>query len=151
MVSRIGGAMNTRTVKSLVIAAILATAALNAACSGAPGEQGLRDSFAQQLGANKFVKDFQRNGDDMTFVAPGPEGGTAKWRVHLDSAVVEPNQDKSNPSPYKGTIKSSWFADDKKIEAGARQSNLPFELNSNGLSQDCFAFWDQAGKKWGWE
>jgi hypothetical protein len=143
--------MNSQTVRSLVIAAVLATAALNAACSGAPGEQGLRDSFAQQLGANKFVKDFQRSGDDMTFVGPGPEGGTAKWRVHLDSAVVEPNQDKSNPSPYKGTIKSSWFADDKKIEAGARQSNLPFELNSNGLSQDCFAFWDQAGKKWGWE
>jgi hypothetical protein len=143
--------MNSQTVRSLVIAAVLATAALNAACSGAPGEQGLRDSFAQQLGANKFVKDFQRNGDNITFVGPGPEGGTAKWRVHLDSAVVEPNQDKSNPSPYKGTIKSSWFADDKKIEAGARQSNLPFELNSNGLSQDCFAFWDQAGKKWGWE
>jgi hypothetical protein len=144
--------MNSQTVRSLVIAAVVATAALNAACSGAPGEQGLRDSFAQQLGANKFVKDFQRNGDDITFVGPGPEGGTAKWRVHLDSSVVEPNEDKkSNPSAYKGTIKSSWFADDKKVEAGARQSNLPFELNSNGLSQDCFAFWDQAGKKWGWE
>jgi hypothetical protein len=151
MVSRIGGAMNSQTVRSLVIAAVVATAAVNAACSGVPGEQGLRDSFAQQLGANKFVKDFQRNGDDMTFVGPGPEGGTAKWRVHLDSAVVEPNQDKSNPSPYKGTVKSSWYADDKKIEPGARQSNLPFELNSNGLSQECFAYWDQAGKKWGWE
>jgi len=151
MVSRIGGAMNSQTVRSLVIAAVVATAALNAACSGAPGEQGLRDSFAQQLGANKFVKEFQRNGDDMTFVGPGPEGGTAKWRVHLDSAVVEPNQDKSNPSPYKGTIKSSWYADGQKIEASARESRLPLELISNELSQDCWAFWDPAAKKWGWE
>ena len=143
--------MNSQAVKSLVIAAVLATAALNAACNGAPKEQGLRDSFAQQLGANKFVKEFTRNGDEMTFVGPGPEGGTAKWRVHIDSGVVEPNADKANPSPYKGTIKSSWFADGRKVEAGVRQSNLPFELNANGLSQDCFAFWDQAGKKWSWE
>ena len=148
MVSRIGGAMNARTVKSLVIAAVLATAALNAACSGAPGEPGLRDSFAQQLGANKFVKDFQRNGDDMTFVAPGPEGGTAKWRVHIDSGVIEPNEDEK--MPYKGTIHSSWYADGQKIEASARESRLPYELTTNGLSQDPWAFWDPAAKKWDW-
>jgi hypothetical protein len=137
--------------KSLLTAGLLAFAALGAACSRAPGEQGLRDSFAQQLGANKFVKEFQRNDDDMTFVGPGPEGGTAKWRVHIDSAVVEPNTDKSNPSPYKGTIHSSWYADDQKIEASARESHLPFELTANGLSQDPWAFWDPAAKNWGWE
>jgi hypothetical protein len=135
--------------KSLVTFVLLATAALTAACSSAPSEQGLRDSFAQQLGANKFVKDFQRNGDEMTFVGPGPEGGTAKWRVHLDSAVVTPNDDQKNP--YKGTIKSSWFADGQKVEPNTRQSNLPLELNANGLSQDCYAVWDPVGKKWGWE
>ena len=109
-------------------------------------------SFAQQLGANKFVKEFQRNGDDMTFVGPGAEGGTAKWRVHIDSAVVEPNADKkSNPSPYKGTIHSSGYADGQKIQASASDSHLPIELISNELSQDCWAFWDEAGKKWGWE
>ena len=52
-VARSGG-----TLKSLLTAGLLAFAALGAACSGAPGEQGLRDSFAQQLGANKFVKEF---------------------------------------------------------------------------------------------
>ena len=80
---------------------------------------------------------------------PGPEGGTAKWRVHIDSAVVEPNQDQKNP--YKGTIKSSWFADGQKIEANPVRPTLPFELMSNELSQDCWALWDPAGKKWGWE
>ena len=141
--------MKSLKVKSIVTSILLTVAALAAACSGAPPEQGLRDSFAQQLGANKFVKEFQRNGDEMTFVGPGPEGGTTKWRVHIDSAVVEPNDDQK--SPYKGTIRSSWFADGQKIEPNARQSNLPFELNSNGLSQDCFAVWDPTGKKWGWE
>jgi hypothetical protein len=148
MVSRIGGSMRSLTVKSLT-AFVLIAAAFAAACSSAPPEQGLRDSFAQQLGANKFVKDFQRNGDEMTFTGPGPEGGTAKWRVHIDSAVVEPNEDQKNP--YKGTIKSSWFADGQKIEPRATQSNLPYELTANGIAQECYALWDPAGRKWGWE
>ncbi len=135
----------------VLIAGLIAFAALGAACSGAPPEQGLRDSFAEQLAANRFVKEYQRNGDDMTFVGPGPEGGTAKWRVHIDSGVVEPNDDKTNPSPYKGTIHSSWFADGQKIQPRAADSNLPYELTSNGLSQDPWAFWDPAAKKWGWE
>jgi hypothetical protein len=141
--------MNSQTVRSLVVAAVLATAALNASCSSAPGEPGLRDSFAQRLSENRFVKEFQRNGDEMTFVGPGPEGGTAKWRVHIDSAVIEPNPDEKQP--YKGTIHSSWYADGQKIAAGARQSNLPFELTSNDLAQDPWAFWDPTGKKWSWE
>ena len=141
--------MTSLRLKSLVTGVLLTVAALAAACSSAPPEQGLRDSFAQQLGANKFVKDFQRSGDEMTFVGPGPEGGTAKWRVHIDSAVVAPNEDQKNP--YKGTIKSSWFADGQKIEANPSKPTLPFELMSNELSQDCWALWDPAGKKWGWE
>ena len=132
-----------------LIAGLIAFAALGAACSGAPPEQGLRDSFAEQLAANRFVKEYQRNGDEMTFIGPGPEGGTAKWRVHIDSGVIEPNDDAK--MPYKGTIHSSWFADGQKIQPRAADSNLPYELTSNGLSQDPWAFWDPAAKKWGWE
>jgi hypothetical protein len=141
--------MTSFTMKTGLAAALLAATALSAACSGAPAAQGLRDSFAQQLGGNKFVKEFQRSGDEMTFVGPGPEGGTAKWRVHIDSAAVEPNQDQK--MPYKGTVKASWFADGQKIEPRGTQSNLPFELTANGLAQECYALWDPAGKKWGWE
>lgn len=135
--------------RSLLAAGLITFAALAAGCSSAPGEQGLRDSFAQQLGGNKFVKEFQRSGDEMTFVGPGPEGGTAKWRVHIDSAAIEPNQDPK--MPYKGTAKSSWFADGQKIEPRGSQSNLPYELTANGLAQECYALWDPAGNKWGWE
>ena len=127
----------------------MAVATLHVACSGQPGEQGLRDSFAQQLAANRFIKEFQRSGDEMTFVGPGPEGGTAKWRVHVDSAVVEPNEDEA--MPYKGTVRSSWYADGQKIEPIATRSTLPFEVSSNGLSQDCWAFWNAAEEKWDWE
>lgn len=116
---------------------------------GAPGEQGLRDSFAEQLAANRFVNGFTRNGDELTFSGPGPEGATAKWRVQIDAAIVEAQDDEAQP--YKGTVRSSWFADGQKIEPSGGQSNLPFELMSNGLSQDCWAFWDEAGKRWSWE
>ena len=116
---------------------------------GGPGAAGLRDSFASQLAANRFVQEFQRSGDEMTFVAPGPEGGTAKWLVRIDSAVVEPNDDEAKP--YRGTVRSTWLADGTAIVPSGAESNLPFELISNGLSQDCWALWDPVGERWGWE
>jgi hypothetical protein len=33
----------------------------------------------------------------------------------------------------------------------ATESRLPFELISNGLSQDCWALWQPDGKRWSWE
>ena len=135
----------TRTLQIVALAAALAAAA----CSTAPGEQGLRDSFAEQLGANRFVKDFQRNGNELTFVGPGPNGGEAKWRVQIESAIVEANEDEAQP--YKGTIRSSWFGDGIKIEPKGADSNLPFELMSNGLAQEPWAFWNKAAGRWSWE
>lgn len=123
--------------------------ALMAVACGKPSDQSLRDSFAQQVGAIKFIKDFQRKGDDVTFAGPGAEGGVAKWRVHIDSATVEPNSNQAQP--YKGTIKSSWYSDGQLVKPSPRDSNLPIELMSNGLSQDCWAMWDPAAKEWSWE
>lgn len=132
---------------------LLLSTAFGAACGGgAPSADGLKDSFAQQLAANKFVTDFNRNGDEVTFTGPGAEGGTAKWRVKLDSAVVEPNAGKdANAHPFKGTIKSSWFSDGQQVKPAGARSNLPIELMSNGLSQECWGLWDPAAKRWGWE
>ena len=119
-----------------------------AAC-GKPGESDLRDSFTQQLAANKFVKDFQNNAGDLVFTGPGADGTTIKWRVHIDSAVITPTDDKEKP--YKGTVKSSWYAGDYKVEADRFESNLPLELISTGLAQDCWAVWNKTTKKWEWE
>jgi hypothetical protein len=134
------------------IAIIIATVTV-AACSSGPGADTLRDSFAQQVAANRFIKDFQRDGDDLAFTGPGADGGIAAWRVHIDSAVIEPNEgaDNSATHPYKGTVKSSWFSDGQIVQPSGGESNLPIELLSNGISQDCWAFFDQASGKWSWE
>lgn len=132
----------------LHIAALVAALAV-AGCSGQPGDQSLRDSFAQQLAANKFIKDFQRTGDEMTFTGPGAEGGVAKWRVHIDKTSIEPNNDEAQP--YKGTVYSSWYSDGQIVKPKGSDSNLPLELMSNGLSQEPWAFWDKDAKRWSWE
>jgi hypothetical protein len=133
----------------LQLTAIVLVAATAACGSGAPSESGLRDSFAQQVGSNKFIKDFERKGDELTFSGPGAEGGTAKWRVQIESAVIEPTKDEKQP--YKGTVKSAWYSDGKRIEPKGNRSNLPVELQSNGISQDCWAFWEQTARRWSWE
>jgi hypothetical protein len=124
------------------------------ASCGTPGVASLRDSFAQQLASNKFIKDFKRTGDDLTFSGPGAEGGEAKWRVHIDSATVEPNTDQrsnAQTQPYKGVVKSSWYSDGRLVRPRGSESNLPIELISNGLGQECWAYWNAANKRWSWE
>jgi hypothetical protein len=131
----------------LQVAAMVAVFAV-AAC-GKPTVDGLRDSFAEQVKANRFVKDFQRNGDELLFSAPDGAGSPARWRVHIDSSVVEANRDETRP--YKGTVKSSWFANDAAVTPKGRESNLPVELLDNGISQDCWALWEKSTKRWGWD
>lgn len=114
-----------------------------------PQARGLRQSFAQQLAANPFIRNFQQNGDDIIFSGPGPEGTVTEWRVHIDSAVVEPNA--APRQPYKGTVKSSWRANGRLFQPRGRDSNLPLELTSTGLAQDCWALWDKGTRKWSWE
>ena len=128
---------------------LLAVLLFVSACSSTPREDGLRDSFAQQLAANKFVSDFRRSGDDMTFNAPRPDGVASAWRVHIDEAAVEPQT--SERQPFKGTVHSSWYVNGEKIEITGRDSNLPLELTSNGLSQECWAFWETQEQRWSWE
>jgi hypothetical protein len=135
-----------------LLAAVIAAACALSAC-GKPADSALRDSFAQQLAANRFVKDFQRSGDDLRFSGPGPDGkDRADWRVHIDTAVVEPNDDSRDTAhPYKGTVTSSWYADGQIVKPRGADSNLPIELTSNGLAQECWALWDTAAKRWSWE
>jgi hypothetical protein len=128
----------------------LAVAALvTIACSTAPADNGLRDSFASQLAANTFISGFQRSGDDMTFRAPRPDGTPSTWRVHIDKTAIE-TQPKEK-QPYKGTVQSSWYVNGEKVNITGADSNLPLELTSNGLSQECWAFWETDQQRWSWE
>lgn len=122
---------------------------LTMAACGKPAVDSLRESFAQQVASNRFIRDFQRNGDDLTFSGPGAEGGVARWRIHIDSAVIEAND--SPEQPYKGSVKSSWYSDNRLVRPSGADSNLPIELTANGLAQDCWAIWNEAAKKWSWE
>jgi hypothetical protein len=134
-------------IRFLRVALILA--ALPLAACGKPGGESLRQSFAQQVASNRFVRDFQRNGEELLFSGPDGAGGDAKWRIHIDSVVIEPNEDKKQP--YKGTVKSSWYANDQLVRPAGRDSNLPIELLDKGVSQDCWAFWEPETRRWDWE
>jgi len=127
-----------------VIASVIVTG-----CSGAPGTDGLRDSFAQQIGAIAVIHDFQRSGDELTFTGPFETANDAKWRVHIDSAVVERQTDQAKP--YKGTVKSTWSANGQRIVPSATESFLPIQFLDKGLSQDCWAFWESPANRWSWE
>ena len=110
---------------------------------------GLRDAFADQLSANRAVSAFARTGDELRFSGPGAQGGIATWRVHIDSSRIEPNSDPKQP--YKGTVTSSWYSNEQAVRPSGRDSNLPLELTSTGLAQECWALWDKAAGRWGWE
>ena len=127
----------------------LALTLVLSACSGAPPADGLRDAFARQLSANKFLSEFQQSGDNMTFKAPRPDGTLATWRVHIASATVAAQSDARQP--FKGTVTSSWFVNGEEIKITGSDSNLPIELTSNGLGQECWAFWEKDAKRWSWE
>jgi hypothetical protein len=132
-----------------VLTVTLLLAALSLSGCSTPDAQDLRRSFAQQLAANPFVRDFQQNGDELIFSGPGPEGGSAVWRVHIDSAIVEPNP--AAQEPYRGIVTSSWRANGRLYAPRGKDANLPLELTSTGLAQDCWALWDKTTRKWGWE
>ncbi len=132
-----------------LFAPLFVLALLVSACSSAPGESGLRDSFAQQLASNRFLTDFARDGDTLTFKAPSPDGTPAAWRVHIDSVKIEPQE--NTRQPFKGTVASSWFVNGQQVAITGADSNLPRELTSNGLGQECWALWEPGKKTWGWE
>ena len=132
-----------------LLGSLLVLLALTTACNSAPPADGLRDSFAEQLSANKFISDFQRSGDNITFKGPRPDGTPSIWRVHIDAATVEAQKDEKQP--FKGTVTSSWFVNGEKVEITGADSNLPIELTSTGLGKECWAFWDAGAKRWGWE
>lgn len=138
-----------RALQVLAIVAAMAVAGCGKPGVESPGEENLREAFAQQLTANRFVRDLQRSGDDLRFSGPGAEGGEAAWRVHIDSAVIESNPDPGKP--HKGVVKSSWYSNDQIVRPSGSDSRLPMELTANGLAQECWAFWDDATKRWSWE
>jgi hypothetical protein len=135
-----------------VLQTVLAIIVVSLAACGAskPASDGLRDSFLRQLASNRFIRDIQPAADEVRFTGPGVDGkDQSAWRVHVDEAVVEDADDPAHP--FKGVVRSSWYADEQLVRMATGASNLPIELTSNGLAQECWALWDPASKTWGWE
>src|SRR2546427_9445123 len=113
------------------------------ACTGAAPtqhqEQQLADSFAQQIVSTGIVRDFRRDGDTLSFSARYGKQPDAKWRVHIDSATIEPQVD--GTTSYKGMVKSSWYVDGEPIRPRGSQSDLPLPFLDAGIAQECWAFW----------
>jgi hypothetical protein len=118
------------------------------ACRAAP-EQQLKDSFVQQIASSGIVRDFQQQGDEILFAAKYGERLDAKWRVHVDSASLEPDRD--GTTPYKGVVKSSWYVNGEQIRPRGDQSDLPLAFLDKGIAQECWAFWDKSTHQWSWK
>jgi hypothetical protein len=134
--------------KTQLLRVFLLVAIVTWAGCGTPGEEDLRESFAQQVASISFVRDFQRNGDELGFSGPYGAETDAKWRVLIESAVIEPQDDEKQP--YKGTITSSWYVNGRLIQPRGSYSDLPSEFLDKGVSQHCWAFWEKSTKRWGW-
>ena len=133
----------------LGVASLMATAA-TAGCAGAQAnEESLRDSFAEQIATTTLVTDFERVGDEITFSGPDNEGGTAAWRVRIDTTLVEPNEF-DEAMPYQGRITSEWYADGELVEWLGNMTALPDEFLDRGLGQECWAYWVEAERRWDW-
>src|SRR6266566_10089054 len=120
-----------------------------AGCRGRNPEQQLREAFVQQIASMAIVRDFQRTGDEVTFSAKYVEQPDAKWRVHIDSATVEHEGD--GTTPYKGTVKSSWYVNGEQIRPRGSQSDLPLAFLDAGVAQECWALWDKNTQRWSWK
>ncbi len=137
--------LRQRPIGLLMVLTILALGCAQAQAD----EESLRDSFAQQIADSSFVSEFSRAGDEMTFVGPDGQGGTAAWLVRIDTVLVEPNQFDED-RPFQGRITSEWVADGEVVEFLGNMTALPEEFLNRGLAQECWAYWIEAERHWDW-
>jgi len=128
--------------------AVLVLASCLIGCNAEPGAASLKDSFALQIESIDLVGDFERQGDEITFVRLDGAGDRIEWRVVIESAVVEPQEDEA--IPFKGTVKSSWTLNGRPVRVRGDVSGLPVWILETGISQDCYALWEAETESWGW-
>jgi hypothetical protein len=112
-------------------------------------EQQLRESFVQQIVSTGIVRDFHRDGDALSFSARYGKDLDAKWRVHIDSATIEPQADGTTKD--KGVVKSSWSVNGEPIRPRGSQSDLPLPFLDHGIAQECWASRDSRTHQWSWK
>ena len=133
----------------LRIAPLIAAVALAGCARAQADEESLRNSFAGQIETSSFITDFSRDGDRLSFTGPDGGGGTAAWRVRVDSLLVEPNA-YDDDRPYQGRITSEWYANGELVEYLGTMTALPTEFLDRGLGQECWAYWMEDEGRWDW-
>ena len=140
--------MNRRGWVAVVGGLLTLTACAGQRDAAQPDDANLRDSFVAQIASVDGVQDVARYGDELTFSGPDGRGGTAAWRVRIDSAELKPGPDER--TPFEGHIASSWWRDGEPIEPLGTMSGLPTVLQDSGIAQVCYALWDAEQSTWGW-
>ena len=113
-----------------------------------PTADNLRESFAQLIASIEYIRDLERDGDELSFLRPDGSGMDVSYRIHIDSAIIEPNDDES--MPYRGIVESSWYLDGRLVQSTGSTSDLPMWVLDAGLGQYCWAFWEEPAKRWDW-
>jgi hypothetical protein len=128
----------------------LLIAAMTAGCAQPQADDlSLRDSFADRVSESNFVNDFTREGDELNFSGPDGDGGSAEWRVRIETSLVEPNLF-DETMPYQGRITSEWTANGELVEYLGNMTALPKDFLDRGLGQECWAYWVEAESRWDW-
>jgi hypothetical protein len=140
------GGTGTGTGSSTAVPAVPAGA--ETAAGAAPDAASLRDAFAERIASSTFVREFDRNGDELRLLGPDGAGGEGRWRIQIDEATVEPYDD--DATPYMGAITASWFVNDQPVRPEGAESYLPVEFLDRGVAQECWALWDPSAGAWGW-
>ena len=133
----------------LQITPFVLAVALSQCAPAQADDESLRDSFAEQIATSVFVTDFTRDGDELSFSGPDTQGGTASWRVRIDTSLVEPNQFDED-LPYQGRVTSEWYANGEIVEYLGNMTALPREFLDRGLGQECWAYWVEVEGRWDW-
>lgn len=134
---------------ALALLAALGTVAASACGGGVTATpENLKESFTKLVASVALVHDFKQTGDDLTFTAAYANEPNAQYRVHLDSALIEAQNNADQP--FKGTMKSTWYINGTAVVPRGTYADLPTEFLDKGVGQDCWAFWEPKTKTWGW-
>ena len=133
----------------LQITPFVLAVALSQCAAAQADDESLRASFAERIATSVFVTDFTRDGDELSFSGPNTQGGTASWRVRIDTSLVEPNEFDED-MPYQGRVTSEWYANGEIVEYLGNMTALPREFLDRGLGQECWAYWVEAEGRWDW-
>lgn len=112
-------------------------------------DESLRGSFAERISTSDFVTNFSREDDDLSFSGPDGKGGSAEWRVRIETSLVEPTQF-NEAMPYQGRVTSEWTANGELVEYLGNMTALPKEFLDRGVAQECWAYWVKAENRWDW-